>query len=118
MIRDPSLRGTRYYGRYVYGDLCEPSLRLAFLKRPRAPTRPERPARLAAVSFGEDGRGRVYAVSLSGPVYRIGRGLSDLRDESARTRPSRVLRASPASVRFALAASGRDGAGDPARSTR
>jgi hypothetical protein len=25
------------------------------------------------VSFGEDGRGRVYAVSLSGPVYRVGR---------------------------------------------
>ena len=25
------------------------------------------------VSFGEDGRGRVYAVSLEGPVYRIGR---------------------------------------------
>ena len=25
------------------------------------------------VSFGEDGRGRVYAVSLDGPVYRIGR---------------------------------------------
>jgi hypothetical protein len=25
------------------------------------------------VSFGEDSRGRVYAVSLGGPVYRIGR---------------------------------------------
>ena len=25
----------------------------------------------ALSSFGEDGRGRVYAVSLSGPVYRL-----------------------------------------------
>jgi glucose/arabinose dehydrogenase len=74
VIRDPSLRGTRYYGRYVYGDLCEPSLRLAFLKRPRAPTRPSGLRVSQLVSFGEDGRGRVYAVSLAGPVYRIGRG--------------------------------------------
>jgi glucose/arabinose dehydrogenase len=74
VIRDPSLRGTRYYGRYVYGDLCEPSLRLAFLKRPSAPTRPSGLRVSQLVSFGEDGRGRVYAVSLAGPVYRIGRG--------------------------------------------
>ena len=73
-IRDPSLRGTRYFGRYLYGDLCEPSLRLAFLKRPRAPTRRSGLSVPELVSFGEDGRGRVYAVSLSGPVYRIGRG--------------------------------------------
>jgi hypothetical protein len=26
------------------------------------------------VSFGEDARGRVYAVSIDGPIYRIGRG--------------------------------------------
>jgi glucose/arabinose dehydrogenase len=74
VIRDSSLRGTRYFGRYVYGDLCEPSLRLAFLKRPRAPTRPSGLRVSQLVSFGEDGRGRVYAVSLAGPVYRIGRG--------------------------------------------
>jgi glucose/arabinose dehydrogenase len=74
VIRDPSLRGTRYFGRYVYGDLCEPTLRLAFLKRPRAPTRRSGLSVSELVSFGEDGRGRVYAVSLSGPVYRIGRG--------------------------------------------
>jgi glucose/arabinose dehydrogenase len=74
VIRDASLRGTRYFGRYVYGDLCEPSLRLAFLKRPSAPTRPSGLRVSQLVSFGEDGRGRVYAVSLAGPVYRIGRG--------------------------------------------
>jgi glucose/arabinose dehydrogenase len=74
VIRDPSLRGTRYFGRYVYGDLCNPALRLAFLKRPRASTRPSGLRVSDLVSFGEDGRGRVYAVSLSGPVFRIGRG--------------------------------------------
>jgi hypothetical protein len=73
VIRDRSLRGTRFFGRYVYGDLCNPSVRLAFLKRPRAPTRSSGLRVSNLVSFGEDGRGRVYAVSLSGPVYRIGR---------------------------------------------
>jgi glucose/arabinose dehydrogenase len=73
VIRDRSLRGTRYGGRYVYGDLCSPELRLAFLKRPRAPTRPTGLRVSNLVSFGEDGLGRVYAVSIDGPVYRIGR---------------------------------------------
>jgi glucose/arabinose dehydrogenase len=73
VIRDRSLRGSRFSGRYVYGDLCNPSLRLAFLKRPRAPTRASGLRVSNLVSFGEDGRGRVYAVSLSGAVYRIGR---------------------------------------------
>ena len=74
VIRDRSLRGTRYYGRYVYGDLCEPNLRLAFLKRPRAPTRSSGLRVSNLVSFGEDAKGRVYAVSIDGPIYRIGRG--------------------------------------------
>ena len=74
VIRDRSLRGTRYYGRYVYGDLCEPKVRLAFLKRPRAPTRPSGLEVSNLVSFGEDSLGRVYAVSMDGPIYRIGRG--------------------------------------------
>jgi hypothetical protein len=74
VIRDRSLRGTRYYGRYVFGDLCEPKVRLAFLKRPRAPTRPSGLEVSNLVSFGEDSLGRVYAVSMDGPIYRIGRG--------------------------------------------
>jgi len=73
VIRDRSLRGTRYYGRYVYGDLCRPDLKLAFLKRPRAPTSATGLRVSNLVSFGEDGRGRVYAVSMDGPIYRIGR---------------------------------------------
>jgi hypothetical protein len=74
VLRDRSLRGTRYAGRYVYGDLCSPELRLAFLKRPSAPTRGTGLRVSNLVSFGEDGQGRVYAVSIDGPIYRIGRG--------------------------------------------
>jgi glucose/arabinose dehydrogenase len=74
VIRDRSLRGTRFFGRYIYGDLCNPELRLAFLKRPRAPTKPAGMRVGNLVSFGEDGLGRVYAVSIDGAIYRIGRG--------------------------------------------
>jgi glucose/arabinose dehydrogenase len=74
VIRDPSLRGSRYAGRYIYGDLCKSQLRVAFLKRPRAPTRGTSLHVSNLVSFGEDARGRVYAVSIDGPIYRIGRG--------------------------------------------
>ena len=74
VIRDRSLRGTRFGGRYVYGDLCNPTIRVAFLKRPRAPSRSTGLRVSNLVSFGEDGQGRVYAISLDGPVYRIGRG--------------------------------------------
>jgi hypothetical protein len=70
VVRDRSLRGL--YGRYVYGDLCDSRLRTARLARPRA--RGDRALGVRVpmlVSFGEDARGRVYAVSLSGPVYRL-----------------------------------------------
>jgi glucose/arabinose dehydrogenase len=73
VIRDRSLRGTRWFGRYVYGDYCNHALRLASLRRPRARTRPSGLRVSSLVSFGEDGRGRVYAVSLEGRVFRIGR---------------------------------------------
>jgi glucose/arabinose dehydrogenase len=73
VIRDRSLRGTRWFGRYVYGDYCDGTLRLASLRRPRS-TSKRTGLRVSSLdSFGEDGRGRVYAVSLNGPVYRIGR---------------------------------------------
>jgi glucose/arabinose dehydrogenase len=73
VIRDRSLRCSRYAGRYIYGDLCKSELRLAFLKRPRAPTRGTGLHVSNLDSFGEDSRGRVYAVSIDGPIYRIGR---------------------------------------------
>ena len=73
MIRDRSLRGSRFYGRYVYGDFCDGRLRLAKLRRPRSNSRLSGLQVSSLASFGEDGRGRVYAISLEGPIYRIGR---------------------------------------------
>jgi hypothetical protein len=64
-------------GRYVYGDLCRGELRSVKLA-PGSATGDAAIAGVAKVnqlsSFGEDGRGRVYAVSLSGPVYRLAAG--------------------------------------------
>jgi glucose/arabinose dehydrogenase len=72
VIRDRSL-GRGWTGRYVYSDFCEGTIRLARLRRPNAPTHPTRLHVDSLASFGEDGRGRVYAISLNGPIYRIGR---------------------------------------------
>ena len=70
IVRDRSLRGL--YGRYVYGDLCRSGLRSVVLRKRGA--RRDRAVGVSVrtlVSFGEDARGRVYAVSLNGPVYRL-----------------------------------------------
>jgi glucose/arabinose dehydrogenase len=71
VIRDRAL-GRGLYGRYVYGDLCDGRLRVAALRTGRA--RADRalgPRVSQLVSFGEDARGRLYAVSLGGAVYRL-----------------------------------------------
>ncbi len=64
-------------GRYVYGDLCVGRLRSAKLSPGSAQGDANIPG-LAKVeqlaSFGEDARGRVYVVSLTGPVYRLAAG--------------------------------------------
>jgi glucose/arabinose dehydrogenase len=70
VIRDRALGALR--GSYVYGDLCDPALRVARLtpagaRRDRA-LGPRVPR---LVSFGEDAAGRVYAVSLDGGVFRL-----------------------------------------------
>jgi len=74
VVRDPGLRALR--GRYVYGDFCRGQLRVATL-RP-AGARRDRSLGVRRVetlaSFGEDARGRIYVVSLSGPVYRLAAG--------------------------------------------
>jgi glucose/arabinose dehydrogenase len=72
VIRDRAL-GRGWYNRYIYGDLCDGTLRLSHLRRPNAGSRATGLSVGDLVSFGEDSRGRVYAVSLNGPVYRIGR---------------------------------------------
>jgi glucose/arabinose dehydrogenase len=72
VIRDRSL-GRGWTGKYVFGDLCDGTLRLSHLRRQSARAHATRLKVDSLVSFGEDSRGRVYAVSLNGPVYRIGR---------------------------------------------
>jgi glucose/arabinose dehydrogenase len=72
VIRDRSL-GRGWYGRYIYGDYCDGTLRLSHLRRPQASSQRTGLRVGSLVSFGEDSRGRVYAVSLDGPVYRLAR---------------------------------------------
>jgi len=71
VVRDPTVPSL--LGRYVYGDLCEGRVRSARLRAGRAV--PDRKLDLKAVpsisSFGEDGAGHVYVVSLTGPIYRL-----------------------------------------------
>jgi glucose/arabinose dehydrogenase len=73
IVRDPTLPSLD--GRYVYGDYCETELR-SFIPSATS-ARDDRPLRLSVdslVSFGEDSEGRIYAVSLNGPVYRLTAG--------------------------------------------
>jgi hypothetical protein len=70
IVRDRSLKAL--YGRYVYGDYCQPQLRWARLRTGRATSGGTLGLRVSALtSFGEDARGRVYALSQNGPVYRL-----------------------------------------------
>ncbi|MFL5826436.1 MAG: PQQ-dependent sugar dehydrogenase [Thermoleophilaceae bacterium] len=70
VVRDPSLR--RLSGRYLYGDLCKSGIRSVRLSaRGATGDRSERLVVPNLVSFGEDARGRLYAVSLDGWVYRF-----------------------------------------------
>jgi glucose/arabinose dehydrogenase len=72
VIRDRSLGSM--FGKYVYGDLCDSRLRVARLRQGRARGDRRLGVRVGSlVSFGEDARGRVYAVSLNGAVYRLAR---------------------------------------------
>jgi glucose/arabinose dehydrogenase len=72
VVRDPSLAALA--GRYVYGDFCTGELRTVSLPAGND----DRALNLvvpAISSFGEDSAGRVYAVSLAGPVFRLRAGL-------------------------------------------
>ena len=73
VARDPSLS---FAGRYVYGDFCSGEIRSVDLHAANpasddAATGIPNLPRTSLVSFGEDDCGRLYAVSINGPVYRI-----------------------------------------------
>ncbi|HWI21168.1 MAG TPA: PQQ-dependent sugar dehydrogenase [Baekduia sp.] len=71
VVRDRSLGGL--YGKYVYGDFCKGKIYSARLSSGKA--RANRATNLKTISqlssFGEDAAGRVYVISLDGPVYRL-----------------------------------------------
>ena len=59
-------------GRYLFGDFCQERILSARLAPGRATSVRDTSLRVPSLSsFGEDARGRVYATSLSGPVYRL-----------------------------------------------
>jgi glucose/arabinose dehydrogenase len=73
VVRDRSLRAL--YGRYLYGDDCKPQISSVNLSGGHA--RGDRFTGLSVPelsAFGEDTLGRLYAVSLAGPVYRLALG--------------------------------------------
>jgi glucose/arabinose dehydrogenase len=71
VVRDPR---SPLAGRYVYGDFCRGKVLSATLARPKAKRVRSTGLSVPSLSsFGEDARGRVYLVSLQGPVYRLGR---------------------------------------------
>jgi hypothetical protein len=73
VVRDESLP---IAGRYVYGDFCTGELRTAALAAGGATDDRSLNLRVPAISsFGEDSAGRVYAVSLAGPVLRLRAGI-------------------------------------------
>ena len=70
VVRDPALAPLA--GRYVYGDVCTAPLWSVILGVPDA--QDDRQTGLSVpslYSFGEDACGRAYALSGSGPVYRL-----------------------------------------------
>jgi glucose/arabinose dehydrogenase len=70
VVRDRNVPGL--LGRYVFGDVCQSRILSARLRPGRAQDLRRTSLSVEAlVSFGEDASGRVYAVSLNGPVYRI-----------------------------------------------
>jgi glucose/arabinose dehydrogenase len=71
IVRDRSLMSL--YGRYLWGDLCVGELR-SFTPVPDRPASDDvalGPLVERLASFGEGADGSVYAVSISGPVYRL-----------------------------------------------
>jgi hypothetical protein len=73
VVRDRSVPAL--YGRYVFGDFCRGRIESARLRPGGASAQRTTALRVPSLSsFGEDARGRVYATSLDGPVYRFAAG--------------------------------------------
>ncbi len=71
VVRDPALPDL--LGRYVYADTYLGDIRAATLTGGEATGDADTGLHVSTLaSFGEDACGRVYAVSLDGPVYRLG----------------------------------------------
>ncbi len=70
VVRDPGLPSLE--GRMLYSDFCSGQISSIVPRAPRGrlPRREGLKVSLAA-SFGEDSAGRVYVVSLNGPVFRL-----------------------------------------------
>jgi glucose/arabinose dehydrogenase len=72
VVRDRSLGPL--YGRYLYGDDCKPQISSVKLSRGHARGDGFTGLSVPELSaFGQDTLGRLYAVSLAGPVYRLAR---------------------------------------------
>lgn len=70
VVRDPVL--SALHGRYVFGDYCKGDIESARLNGLKVRNVRGTPLHVGSLSsFGVDGRRRVYATSLNGPVYRI-----------------------------------------------
>ena len=74
VVRDRALRSL--YGRYLYADFCQGQLRSfdAEAAESEGTATDDEAVGLqvpSISSFGEDQRGRIYAVSLDGPVFRL-----------------------------------------------
>jgi hypothetical protein len=94
VVRDPGL--PTLTGRYVYGDLCRPEIQSASANGD--PGTATGMAVNTLVSFGQDACGRLYTVSLSGPVSRIhdGAGTSCDLPEPTPSTPTPAAGGNPA----------------------
>ena len=69
VVRDRAL--STLYGRYIFGDDCNPVIYKARLGGKRAKYRDTGLRVNALSSFGEDAVGHLYATSLNGGVYAL-----------------------------------------------
>jgi hypothetical protein len=70
VVRDRSLGSL--YGRYLYGDNCNPGIYSVKLRTGHATGARTLPFKVHGLSsFGEDARGRIYLTALGGQLYRL-----------------------------------------------